>query len=148
MGATGRVILSTFSFDYIRDAAPEFPPAQTEFLGDVLRFFDNPPPNPTVVPSDRPVFANSLEQNYPNPFNPTTLIRYTIRERGHVSLRIYNSAGQVVRTLIDEVQSPYGVSPVLWDGRNDAGQSVASGVYFYKLVTKNFSETKKMALLK
>jgi flagellar hook assembly protein FlgD len=65
-----------------------------------------------------------------------------------VSLTIYNAAGQRVTTLVDEVQSPEAVGPVTWDGHNDAGQSVASGVYFYKLVTKNFSQTKKMVLLK
>jgi flagellar hook assembly protein FlgD len=65
-----------------------------------------------------------------------------------VSLKVYNAAGQLVRTLIGEVQAPEEVKPVEWDGANNAGQTVSSGVYFYKLVTSNFSQTKKMVLLK
>jgi flagellar hook assembly protein FlgD len=66
-----------------------------------------------------------------------------------VSLKIYNAAGQLVRTLVDEEQAPQpeGFSAA-WDGLSDHGQSVASGVYFYKLTTKEFSDTKKMVLLK
>ena len=90
----------------------------------------------------------SLAQNYPNPFNPVTTIKYTIKERAHVSLKVYNVAGQLVRTLVDEVQSPEAVKPVEWRGRNNRGQKVASGVYFYKLVTKDFTRTRKMVLLK
>ena len=56
--------------------------------------------------------------------------------------------GQLVRTLIDEVQAPEEIKPVEWDGSNNAGQNVSSGVYFYRLGTKNFSQTKKMVLLK
>jgi hypothetical protein len=93
-------------------------------------------------------YTNSLGQNYPNPFNPTTTIRYSIAEAGHVSLRVYNVAGQLVRTLVDEHQAPGRVRPVTWDGRNSAGQSVSSGVYFYKLTTAGFTKTRKMVLLK
>jgi hypothetical protein len=107
--------------------------------------------NPTNTGiGDTPVIAsNSLAQNHPNPFNPTTTIRYTIADRGHVTLRIYNAAGQLVRTLVDEEKAPVqGGFSVNWNGLSDLGQPVASGVYFYQLTTKNFSETKKMVLLK
>ena len=91
----------------------------------------------------------SLSQNYPNPFNPTTTIAYSIKDQAHVSLKVYNVAGQLVRTLVNEQQTPQVENfRVTWDGRNDLGSSVSSGVYFYKLVTKNFSQTKKMVLLK
>ncbi|MEE9271360.1 MAG: T9SS type A sorting domain-containing protein, partial [Candidatus Krumholzibacteria bacterium] len=94
-------------------------------------------------------FVNRLEANYPNPFNPVTRIRYSIRERGHVSLRIYNAAGQLVRTLVNEVQTPRPDGfEATWEGRNNAGQTVSSGVYFYKMATKDFTQTKKMVLLK
>ncbi|MEJ2721741.1 MAG: T9SS type A sorting domain-containing protein [bacterium] len=94
--------------------------------------------------------ANELYQNYPNPFNPTTTIRYSIKERGRVSLRIYNAAGQLVRTLVDEIQSPREAGySVLWNGRNDAGMPVASGVYMYKLTAeRGFQDVKKLVLLK
>jgi flagellar hook assembly protein FlgD len=95
------------------------------------------------------LFSNALAQNYPNPFNPTTQIRYSIRKRGHVSLDVYNVAGQRVRTLVSEVQTPLPQGfAVTWDGTSDAGDVVSSGVYFYKLSTGDFTKTKKMVLLK
>ncbi len=96
------------------------------------------------------VLVNTLYQNRPNPFNPITTIRYSIRERGRVTLAIYNAAGQRVRTLVDEIQSPgeSGFS-VQWDGRNDAGDQVASGVYLYKLTASpEYQAVKKLVLLK
>jgi flagellar hook assembly protein FlgD len=66
-----------------------------------------------------------------------------------VSLKVYNVAGQLVRTLVDEEQTPSADAfKVTWDGRSDMGQPVSTGVYFYKMVTKNFTQTKKMVLLK
>ena len=102
----------------------------------------------TGVRANGPTYANSLDYAYPNPFNPTTTIKYSIKERAHVSLKVYHAAGQLVTTLVDEVQSPDEVSPVTWHGINNTGQSVSSGVYFYKLVTKDFAKTRKMVLLK
>jgi flagellar hook assembly protein FlgD len=63
-------------------------------------------------------------------------------------LKVYNVAGQLVRTLLNDQRAPGSVHSVAWDGRNDAGQSVSSGVYFYKLVTNDLTQTKKMVLLK
>lgn len=97
---------------------------------------------------DAPRYTNALYDNFPNPFNPTTTIKYSIEERAHVSLKIYNVAGQLVRSLVDEVQSPGTIWLATWDGRDNAGHSVSSGVYFYELVTKNFSQTKKAVFLK
>jgi flagellar hook assembly protein FlgD len=109
-------------------------------------WFENIIPNPVGI---TPVAFNSLEDNYPNPFNPTTTIKYNIAERGHVSLKIYNAAGQLIRTLVNEEQAPQanGFSKV-WNGLNDQSQPVASGVYFYQLTATNFSQTKKMVVLK
>jgi M6 family metalloprotease-like protein len=89
----------------------------------------------------------ALKQNYPNPFNPTTTIPFDIKERTHVTLTIYNLRGQVVRTLVDEDLDArtYGYQ---WNGRNDAGQSVSSGVYFYKLVAGDFQDVRKLVLTK
>lgn len=102
----------------------------------------------TLVPK-----AFELSQNYPNPFNPTTTIRYTLpsvrdgEETLPTTLRIYNILGEVVRTLVDEPKSA-GVHYEIWDGKDDQGEQVASGVYFYRLRAGEFSETKKMVLLK
>ena len=66
-----------------------------------------------------------------------------------MSLKIYNAAGQLVRTLVDEVQSPQATQfAETWNGLNDRGQPVSSGVYFYKLTATDFTQTKKMVLLK
>lgn len=89
-----------------------------------------------------------LEQNYPNPFNPETTIEYALPLNKKVSLRIYNMMGQVVRTLVkDELQSA-GRQTIVWDGKNDAGIRVASGVYIYSLEFGNFKKAKRMTLLK
>ena len=90
-----------------------------------------------------------LYQNYPNPFNPTTTIQFSIADKGltNVKLDVYNVLGQKVKTLVDNYR-PQGIYKVVWDGRNDAGNLVASGVYFYMLKTNNFIQTKKMLLLK
>jgi hypothetical protein len=114
----------------------------------ILEYMGNIVPDASGVPGGGPQFANALFNAYPNPFNPTTTIKYSVKERAHVSLKVYNAAGQLIRTLVDEVQAPDQIQPVTWDGGNNAGQTVSSGVYFYKLVTKNFSQTKKMVLLK
>jgi hypothetical protein len=88
-----------------------------------------------------------LHQNYPNPFNPKTTIKYSIKERSHVSVKIYNVLGQLVKTLVNEEKIP-GVYVKQWDSRNNAGNPVASGVYFYRLVAKDFVQTKKLVVLK
>jgi hypothetical protein len=95
----------------------------------------------------------SLLQNYPNPFNPTTTIRYALPEAARVNLSIYNMLGQRVATLTDEAQNA-GYHEAIWDGRNEAGVPVASGVYFYKIDAtpsaggSPFINLKKMVLLK
>jgi len=93
-----------------------------------------------------------LEQNYPNPFNPRTTIRYSNPEAAFVTLKVYNMLGQEVKTLLSEPQSSMTHSAV-WDGTDSKGQSVASGVYLYRLsavgVTgATFTESKTMMLLK
>jgi hypothetical protein len=89
----------------------------------------------------------SLSANYPNPFNPETEIKYALPKDCHVKLAIYNILGEKVKVLVDEQQSA-GYRRVCWDGKSDKGEEVASGVYFYRLETKEFSEVKKMMLVK
>jgi hypothetical protein len=89
----------------------------------------------------------ALSQNFPNPFNPTTTIEYSIPQAGNVDLVIYNLAGQKVRTLINEHQAA-SYSKVVWDGKNDMGETVGAGMYFYKLVSGNFNKIQKMTLIK
>jgi hypothetical protein len=88
-----------------------------------------------------------LSQNYPNPFNPTTKIEFTLPKSGFVTLQIYDVLGRKVKTLVSEHLSS-GYKSVIWDGKNDDGKDVASGVYFYQLRVGDFSEPRKMVLLK
>jgi hypothetical protein len=89
-----------------------------------------------------------LKQNSPNPFNPSTRIAYRLPETGDATLRVYNLQGQRVRTLIDGPVAA-GAGEVTWDGRDDAGQSAASGIYFYELrVGDQLIQSRKMHLLK
>ncbi|UCE17084.1 MAG: T9SS type A sorting domain-containing protein, partial [Gemmatimonadota bacterium] len=91
-----------------------------------------------------------LEQNYPNPFNPTTDVRYQIADRGspvHTTLKVFNMLGQEVRVLVDKVQEP-GYYTATWDGCDEQGIEVASGVYFYRLQSGDFTANRRMVLLK
>jgi hypothetical protein len=144
VNVNARVLLSGFSFQYIRDDELDGISDRAEHLHDIIEWLGNPLPPTTDA---GPAIKNDLSQNYPNPFNPQTTIAFSLKERGNVSLKVYNVSGELVRTLMDEAQDK-GAHTKVWDGRNDAGQSVSSGVYFYKLVSNNFSQTKKMVLLK
>ena len=97
--------------------------------------------------SDLILKSDKLAQNYPNPFNPTTTIEYSVQTNSLISLNIYNSNGQLVKTLVNESKIP-GEYSVVWNGKDDRDKQVASGVYFYKLYTKNFTSSKKMIILK
>jgi len=96
------------------------------------------------------VFA--LFQNYPNPFNPATAIRFNVQGSRfkipvHTTLKIYNILGQRVRALVGEPKSA-GSYEVIWDGKDDKAQDVASGIYFYQLTAGDYKETKKMTLIR
>jgi hypothetical protein len=139
-------MLSGFAYNYIRDDRPTGILDRVDHLRSILAFLGNSTEEPTGA--DPLAYEYSLSQNYPNPFNPTTTIRYTVRDRAQVSLNVYNVAGQLIRTLVNESKSPGQVHTAIWDGRNDAGVTVSSGVYFYKLVAGDYVQTRKMVLLK
>ena len=87
-----------------------------------------------------------LFENYPNPFNPVTTISYSLKENIHTELVIYNSLGQYIRTLVDSPQDA-GVYSIKWDGKDDHGSQVSSGVYVYTLHAGEFTKTMKMLLV-
>ena len=89
----------------------------------------------------------ALEQNYPNPFNPETMIKYQLSGSSQVRLRVFSALGQEIRTLVHGVQ-PAQFYTVMWDGRDNAGNTMPSGMYFYRLETEKFTATKKMVLMK
>jgi photosystem II stability/assembly factor-like uncharacterized protein len=88
-----------------------------------------------------------LSQNYPNPFNPSTVIQYQLAQDSHVGLTIYDILGQKIKTLVSGMQQA-GYYNITWDGTNNSGNKVASGIYIYRLQAGNFTKTLKMNLLK
>jgi hypothetical protein len=89
----------------------------------------------------------ALHQNYPNPFNPITTINYDLPQQTHVNIMIYDILGREVVKLISE-EIPAGYQSVIWNTRNNFGQPVSAGIYFYQIQTKDFVKTNKMVLLK
>ena len=94
----------------------------------------------------------SLMQNFPNPFNPETWIPYYLAEDASVTVRIYNVKGELIRSINVGKQTAGAYTSqqraAYWDGTDDTGQSVASGVYFYQLLVDDFSETRRMVVMK
>ncbi len=109
-----------------------------------LEILNNPTGND---PNDLIPLVNSLSNNYPNPFNPTTTIAYGLKEDAKVNITLYNIRGQKVKTLINEVM-PAGQHAVVWNGKDEYGKRAASGVYFYKMQTSDFTKVRKAMLLK
>jgi flagellar hook assembly protein FlgD len=101
----------------------------------------------TPVEDDKTPRMNFLSQNHPNPFNPTTTIRFALKRDNPVSLRVYDAAGRLVRTLVDDVLGA-GIYDVTWDGTSENGASAASGVYFYRIAAGDFVQNRKMVLLR
>ena len=110
-------------------------------VGDVPSAIGNADKNSNIVEKFE------LGNNYPNPFNPTTTISYKVPKSSDVSIVIYNSLGQKVRNLVKGTVQP-GAHLVQWNGRNDAGSMMPSGIYFYVLEANNSRITKKMVLMK
>jgi flagellar hook assembly protein FlgD len=92
-------------------------------------------------------FGYHLYQNYPNPFNSHTTMKYYLPKPNQVKVEIYDVLGQKVKTLINQPQNS-GMHQVVWNGRDENGNSVSSGVYIYNLTSGNYSASKKLLLLK
>jgi hypothetical protein len=93
-----------------------------------------------------PVVATELGGNYPNPFNPETTISYAVKDAAPVHLEIYNLKGQLIRTLVNEVQAS-GRYKAVWNGTDNNGRAVSSGIYFYRMSAGQYSSTRKMLLV-
>lgn len=134
-GYCGEYFMSGSDTIYYRgDNVPDF--HQPDPLG-----IDNPPDN-GMLPKD---FV--LHQNYPNPFNPSTKLTFSLNRATDINLAVFNILGQKIKTLIDE-NRPAGKYDVEWDGCDEAGQTMPSGVYFYRIETENDVAARKMLLLK
>jgi hypothetical protein len=113
--------------------------AKVSKTGRIALFYD---PEHEFLPK-----SIELSQNYPNPFNPSTTIRFGLPEEGKVKLVVYNVLGQKVKELLNETRGA-GRHEVKWNGRNDSGQQVASGLYIYRIETAKGAASKKMLLIK
>jgi len=103
----------------------------------------------TSINEDAPSIPSSfvLQQNYPNPFNPTTVINYQLKVAGNVKLTIYNQLGEEVRSLVNAKQAP-SYYQIEWNGLNNSGERVTSGIYLYRLEADTIIQTRKMLLLR
>ncbi|MDZ7342964.1 MAG: T9SS type A sorting domain-containing protein, partial [candidate division KSB1 bacterium] len=126
---------------YYRLSAFDFAGNQSRYSPEIVALVTRVEETGGGVPTDY-----ALEQNYPNPFNPETTIKYQVPTTGHVRLTIYNALGSEVRRLVDRTQ-PAAYHVVVWDGRDNAGNPMPSGVYFYRLESGKFSAIKKMIML-
>jgi len=165
----GNGLLAKLYFDVPADIAPQVIMLDTTIFGAAkadLVFYDSTG-SMAIYPKlvqDRPGFiyvsgsdaddgnptlpsVNSLSQNYPNPFNPTTTIKYSLEKPGQVSISVFNIIGQKVKNLVNEFR-PAGENTATWDGKDNNGFEVASGVYFYRIHTGNLDETRKMILMR
>jgi len=88
-----------------------------------------------------------LYANYPNPFNPATNIKFDLKKNAHVSLVVYNMLGQQIKTLVNSPKLS-GHHAIHWDGTNDQGAKVTSGIYFYQFKADGYTKTNKMILMK
>jgi hypothetical protein len=158
------------TFRIYRDATPTFTPRATNLahLTRVTRWLDatgqggyyqitaadssgnesDPLPPAIIGTPELAPRTFALHQNVPNPFNPSTLIRYDVAAPGgRVTIAIYDVRGALVRTLVDRNEAP-GSKTEPWDGKDHRGREVTSGVYFYRMQTEGFSETRKMVLMR
>jgi len=94
-----------------------------------------------------PVFVTELGGNYPNPFNPETNIRYSLEKAGNVSIEIFNIRGQRVKSLLNAMMNE-GEHTVVWDGRDDDGRQVGSGMYLYIMKADGYTAVMRMTLMK
>jgi hypothetical protein len=149
--ATGSMVISMpYDFMEIYDAVGGAKvnaqvPARAKVLESILSKFgvEGDPSDVSGLPQ-----AEDLSiTNYPNPFNPTTRIDYTMPRAGHLSLKVFNVRGELIKTLIDGHQDA-GTNHIMWDGSNDHGAKVSSGVYFYEARTGGQVQVQKMALVK
>jgi hypothetical protein len=149
-GYTNRVLFNPFSYQEVLDAGYGIPAGADyarKMVGDVLlnlfSYLNDQTPDDV---GDTPAFTK-LHGNFPNPFNPKTTIQFSLSSPAHVNLAVYDISGRLVKQLANErlAAQDYAIE---WNGRNEAGHQVASGVYFYKLQAGDYSATEKMVMLK
>jgi hypothetical protein len=119
------------------------------YPGQSTIILDNLKVEVTISDYDHPVvpIKNALRGNFPNPFNPETSIAFTMANEGHVSIEVFNIRGQKVTTILSEERAA-GDHHIIWRGTDEQGRSVGSGIYFYRMTTGDFTQTRRMVLMK
>ena len=126
-----------WDFENIWEISPEINNGYPYFRNQIVNGVDNTIPN----------IGHVLFQNYPNPFNPETIIKFSLDSESLVIINIYNIRGQKVKSLVNDTKTS-GNHQVIWNGSDESGLSVSSGIYFYRMQANYFTTTKKMLLLK
>jgi hypothetical protein len=147
-----KTLVEGYDFCLARNSGSQGPPecASDDFVASWLACVLNWAADANIGVTDPgipPARVTSLSQSFPNPMNPTASINFSIGTRGKVMLRIFDVSGRVMRTLVDEVKA-VGRYSVIWDGKNDHGKQVGSGVFFYQLEAPGFTSAKKIVILK
>jgi flagellar hook assembly protein FlgD len=136
------VVYFAIGFEQIADEAD-----RDTLMSRIIKWFEE---GTTGIEVDHQVVETfQLQQNYPNPFNPETIIKYSLPLNGQaeiVSLVVYNQLGEKVKTLVNDAQ-PSGNYEVTWNGTDELGNKVASGVYYYRLRYGDIKQSRKMLLL-
>lgn len=120
---------------------------QNAAASDTIAVTVSPAVGIEILSGTQPPFRYALEQNYPNPFNPETIIKFQLPAAGRVTLAVYNILGQKVRTLVNERREA-GFYEAVWNGRDERGGQLASGVYIYHLRAGSYQQVRKMIFLK
>jgi hypothetical protein len=145
-GADTRTEWFGFSFMRIRNAELGVM-IRNRFLFRAWRsWLMGPAPNVDYTDDEIPA-VTALAGNFPNPFNPVTRVSFSLKKKGHVSMRVYDVSGRLVRVLVDEVREA-GAYEVVWDGLNNGGRATASGIYFCRMEADDYQRTVKMVLLR
>ena len=145
-----KLIYFAFSFEGINEFGSKNV-SRKDVLGNVINWLQGVSAQTTGIEdyedTNKDVHDFALQQNYPNPFNPETTISYQLPENATVSIVIYDVLGREIRNLVDGV-IPAGAHDVVWNGLDNSGRQTATGVYFYRINTENFSQMRKMILLR
>jgi len=124
---------------------------RVDMMANIMEYFRKSPTGTPTGSEEGGVFANRLGHARPNPFNPVTTIDYSLAGENRVTIRVFDAAGRVVRTLVDS-QVEAGLHTAVWDGATDTGSRAASGVYFVRMkadrAAKGFRASRKLVLLK
>ena len=141
------IVVVENGIDYIDTKLSAISPTWNTLRGNIGKTASiNDPRTPIGEPNPTP-FVNRLEQNYPNPFNPTTTISFDLAVDSIVSIEIFNIRGQKIRQLTNDFFE-IGHHQVIWNGTDNFGNAVSSGMYFYRMTTDEFSAVKRMVLMK